>query len=1035
MVGILLLSLAGCSCSPDPATLAAEEAKQKEEEARRQNKIPPFDPVQLDILPQVADQSQREQQKRSNKGKDSLPARDAPDGISSDVELLFGPMAPLRNYVKPRHWSAVQERRKANDEDVPAGELRASVQTSDGDAVPLLDVPYSVTAARPVSLAKGKEKFLDYLLFTPPQSNQFLRTELLSSVGGPTASEEVLSLSSLPQQTYLMLLLSTDRSKYHYWADLDTIRAPATSELRYNYKFSAPAVSKSVPVPRQVQAWTTTGVLVWDNIDPALWNVEQQTALIDWLHWGGVLVINGPSALDKLSGSFLDATPRESYLPLIQHKAAQLTAEQLAELNDYWSRRDDPAGQFGISTPPARETTQLKPLIMVKPWSIVDGQLAAESAYIPNTAEMIAARRVGRGRVVVTKFSLTQPELRNWPGFDGFLNSALLGRGPRAFYEIPGEQFSNQAYAVAAARHDGFLANAYRNSKLRFLSRDWTERGFPEIGLPAGVGSLAEARTAVVTARKIASTAPKERPSENTESTPTVVPRTAADMSELVEEVIEENTTARGAAEDHSELAILPPLTTPLVEENSADALINAVPATTPGNFAPIPARPPGWSGPWPPPGLLQQPQTSGAAALSPEQFDDSRNPLQPAPASWNDYSIVSNVARRALGEAAGIKIPGLQFVVGTLLVYLAILVFVNYGIFRVLGRVEYAWLAAPLIAIGGSVAVIRLAQLDIGFVRSQTEVAILECHANYPRAHLTRYTALYSSLTTSYELTLAESSAVSLPFPTRPANTGNPSNNRAATPVDFWQRDKEHSLNGFLVSSNSMSMAHSEQMLDLGGVIEYEPRAENRWAVRNKTTQILKDAAIVMRREDGVLAGGWIGELRAGEGTTVDLAPLEPSSLNLPLFSGWQKHYLNGADNPDPATTTRITSLSSGEAVKPPRRDKLQEAAASGNNPPPSPVKSSTATGPIVPIQELLGVVSSPATISCNEARLVCLIPQQVGGMSITPATANSEHSITLMVVHLQTGTLWNHLRDYNTRQDVMRPALRSLLDVQLSD
>ena len=32
---------------------------------------------------------------------------------------------------------------------------------------------------------------------------------------------------------------------------------------------------------------------------------QQQQALLDWLHWGGQLIISGPSSLDKLKGSFL----------------------------------------------------------------------------------------------------------------------------------------------------------------------------------------------------------------------------------------------------------------------------------------------------------------------------------------------------------------------------------------------------------------------------------------------------------------------------------------------------------------------------------------------------------------------------------------------------------------------------------------------------------------------------------------------------------------------------------------------------------
>ena len=46
---------------------------------------------------------------------------------------------------------------------------------------------------------------------------------------------------------------------------------------------------------------------------------------------------------------------------------------------------------------------------------------------------------------------------------------------------------------------------------------------------------------------------------------------------------------------------------------------------------------------------------------------------------------------------------------------------------------------------------VINLAQLNIGFARAQNEIAVVEIQGDYPRAHVARYTALYTSLVTGY--------------------------------------------------------------------------------------------------------------------------------------------------------------------------------------------------------------------------------------------------------------------------------------------
>src|SRR5207237_7482440 len=174
-----------------------------------------------------------------------------------------------------------------------------------------------------------------------------------------------------------------------------------------------------------------------------------------------------------------------------------------------------------------------------------------------------------------------------------------------------------------------------------------------------------------------------------------------------------------------------------------------------------------------------------------------------------------SQAARQILTEAAGIEIPSADFVIKVLAVYLLVLVPLNWLIFWLMGKVEWAWIAAPLIALFGAGTVIRLAQLDIGFARSRTEVAILEVQRGYERAHLTRYTALYSSLSSSYTLAFDESNALATPFR---SGVENPSLLSIAQYNDVaFRRDKDTSLAGVQVSSNSTGMVHSEQMLPLG--------------------------------------------------------------------------------------------------------------------------------------------------------------------------------------------------------------------------
>ena len=51
---------------------------------------------------------------------------------------------------------------------------------------------------------------------------------------------------------------------------------------------------------------------------------------------------------------------------------------------------------------------------------------------LPNKDDqLVIERRVGRGRIVVTAFRITGPEFTGWPGCDCFFNACLLRRGPR----------------------------------------------------------------------------------------------------------------------------------------------------------------------------------------------------------------------------------------------------------------------------------------------------------------------------------------------------------------------------------------------------------------------------------------------------------------------------------------------------------------------------------------------------------------------------------------------------------------------------
>ena len=153
---------------------------------------------------------------------------------------------------------------------------------------------------------------------------------------------------------------------------------------------------------------------MWDDFDPGALSEDQKQALVDWLHWGGTLVISGPGSLDALRGSFLDR-----YLPASAGGARDLTAAALASLTEFSTTVED-----------KKPAEPLKPR---QPWSGVTLVKRPEAEFLPPGGDLIADRRVGRGRVVVTGFHLKQRDLVNWPGYDSLWNACLLRHPPRKF--------------------------------------------------------------------------------------------------------------------------------------------------------------------------------------------------------------------------------------------------------------------------------------------------------------------------------------------------------------------------------------------------------------------------------------------------------------------------------------------------------------------------------------------------------------------------------------------------------------------------
>jgi len=637
-------------------------------------------------------------------------------------------------YLKLGHWTSAVLDLRTNNFDFQ-GELATEMVDSGLQPVDLDQMPFRLRTIRPALMSKGQKKYLEFSLFAPVDAPTRSAATRILARGGREIAADSFGVRPMPAHQYYFVVLSGSPDAYSFLKVKDSIRAPAPEMLdpltEAHYRVVWPRIRSVAPLPSGALGWTGIAYVLWDDLAPGKLSPAQQQALVDWLHWGGQLIVSGPHTLDTLQGSFLDA-----YLPATGGETWPLSAETLKPLNEQWLVGGKPLE-------PVRDWTGQK----LKPRP--DSQVLAHSGQEP----LLVERRVGRGRVIVSAFRLGQRELRNWPSFDNFLNGCLMRRGPRSFNSGTDDQVRFRWVNGNYSPHDPRLV-----SRLRYFTRDASAS-------PVLFGEKLHGR--------------KARP---------VPQRTGEEMFEA-------------------------------------------------GSGTPPPGH---------------------------------------GVAGWDDFSMASDLAFTTLQEAAGIEVPNAMFVVWTLLIYVVVLVPLNWLVFRLLGRVELAWAAAPFIAVGAAAAVTWLAQLDIGFARSKTELAVVELQPGYSRCHVTRYTALYSSLGTSYDLRFDDATAVALPFATgKDLNVGD-----RRTKVDFRRARKAGSekdgltdslvtLEGLAISSNTTGMVHSEQMLALDGGVGWERLAEDRYKLTNDTGLALEAAAVV-----GATKACWIGALAPGASATVEMRP-----------------------------------------------------------------------------------------------------------------------------------------------------------------
>lgn len=256
---------------------------------------------------------------------------------------------------------------------------------------------------------------------------------------------------------------------------------------------------------------------------------------------------------------------------------------------------------------------------------------------------------------------------------------------------------------------------------------------------------------------------------------------------------------------------------------------------------------------------------------------------------AWNPSSRVIENSLLCLRESSGITVPQISTIVRLLAWYLLVLVPANWLVFRLIGKVELAWVAAPIIALVGAAVVARSVQLDVGFSRSQTTYGFLECHNDYPRGLLSSYNSLYTSLSTNYQAVFKKGDGLVVPIP----RASNRKGSDDTTYVESWLADERGTgLQRYPVLSNTTGVLQSEEMVDFGGPVAWKlDEAQGVFEGVNKIGFAVRDIGILGITGDGIFMTGWAGTSENGEKVQGRLQPLPEGAIR--WCSEWDENPL----------------------------------------------------------------------------------------------------------------------------------------------
>lgn len=382
-------------------------------------------------------------------------------------EFLRAQITPFEvlPFYKPNHWLQMTIEVRSSREDF-AGSVRTQ-------PISIFGSQRDIVFARPVDMDRNTPTRMSFPMFMPPgfmprRTSKLIDIDLYREGGLRPTEIWQANVRAMEPHQMAVVVLARDPGTYTGWGKMmagipSSISRDATSldKGRYyrfvlNEKLNAsteePQSTKPF-LPPSMLFWTSISHVIWDGQDPDTLDVDQQRAMIDWIHWGGQLVIVGgaDSRIGLLRESFLapflpadpggmnrqfDAqTSRplaEAYRPpyrpvdtLNEEDRESLEQENRRAQRPEWAMKPGPASLY---------YDQARPILPLAnaPLFLTGLRPRPGATTIPfgtdTETPLAVEKRVGRGRVTILATNPTDPALSRWRGLDTLVRRVVLRR-------------------------------------------------------------------------------------------------------------------------------------------------------------------------------------------------------------------------------------------------------------------------------------------------------------------------------------------------------------------------------------------------------------------------------------------------------------------------------------------------------------------------------------------------------------------------------------------------------------------------------